>query len=171
MIRIINATLSDSKLITELGKKTFLEAHGHSASANDIKTYVNTSFTEKVFENQFNDSNTIFKLLYYNDLPVGYSKIIFDVENSNIAIKKITKLERLYLLGSYHNLKLGFELFNHNLNISKNKNQLGFWLNVWTENHKAIHFYKKLGFEIVGNYQFQISATRSNPNYQMFLKF
>lgn len=171
MIRIVDATLSDSKIITELGKITFLEAHSKSAPVEDIEAYVNKNFIVEVFESQFNDCKAVFKILYYNDMPVGYSKIIFDVENSNIAIKKITKLERLYLLEAYHNLKLGFELFNHNLNISKNKKQLGFWLNVWTENHKAINFYKKLGFKIVGNYQFQISETHSNPNYQMFLKF
>jgi len=45
------------------------------------------------------------------------------------------------------------------------------WLFVWTENHKAINFYKKAGFKIVGQHDFQISATHSNPNHQMLLTF
>ena len=71
----------------------------------------------------------------------------------------------------FHSLKLGLELFNFNLNESVKHKQAGMWLFVWTENHKAINFYKKAGFKIVGQHDFQISATHSNPNHQMLLTY
>ena len=40
MISIIQATLNDSNLLTNLGKTTFLEAHGKSASEKNINTYI-----------------------------------------------------------------------------------------------------------------------------------
>ncbi len=45
------------------------------------------------------------------------------------------------------------------------------WLFVWKENQRAVNFYDKAGFKIIGNYEFKLSKTHSNPNYQMFLKY
>jgi ribosomal protein S18 acetylase RimI-like enzyme len=45
------------------------------------------------------------------------------------------------------------------------------WLFVWKENQRAIHFYKKAGFHIIGSYDFRLTETHSNPNHQMLLKY
>lgn len=171
MTTIVRATLSDIELLTQIGKTSFLEAHGRSTSEENINEYVSKNFTNKAFEEALKDTNNIFYIIYFNGKAVGYSKIIFNCQHPNIPIKNITKLERLYLLEEFHNLKLGLELFNYNLNESVKHNQSGLWLFVWTENHKAINFYKKAGFKIVGQHDFQITATHSNPNHQMLLTF
>ena len=69
----------------------------------------------------------------------------------------------------FHNLKLGWELFNFNVKQSKAQQQVGMWLHTWTENQKAINFYSKAGFKIIGHHDFKISETHCNPNYQMLL--
>jgi diamine N-acetyltransferase len=171
MTTIVRATLNDIELLTQIGKTSFLEAHGRSASEEHINEYVSKNFTNKAFETAIKDVNNIFHIIYFNEKAVGYSKIIFNCQHPNIPIKNITKLERLYLLEAFHSLKLGLDLFNFNLNESIKQNQTGMWLFVWVENHKAINFYKKAGFKIIGHHDFQITATHSNPNHQMFLTF
>ena len=171
MTTIVRATLKDIELLTKIGKTSFLEAHGRSASEENINEYVNKNFTIKAFEEELKDVHNIFYIIYFNKAAVGYSKIIYNYQHHNIPIKNITKLERLYLLEEFHSLKLGLELFNFNLKESVKHKQVGMWLFVWTENHKAINFYKKAGFKIVGHHDFQITATHSNPNHQMLLTF
>ena len=51
MTSIVRATLHDIKLLTILGKKTFIESHGMSASKADIDVYTHLKFTNEVFEN------------------------------------------------------------------------------------------------------------------------
>lgn len=171
MITIVRATLNHSNLLTDLGKTTFLEAHGKSASAENIEVYVSKKFTTQAFEEELKDNNTIFYILYFNNKAVGYSKIIINSNHPNIGFENVTKLERLYVLQEFHGLKLGLELFNFNQNETLKHNQNGMWLFVWTENHKAINFYRKTGFEIIGHYDFEITPTHANPNYQMLLTF
>lgn len=171
MVSIRKGNLNDINLLTKISKTSFLEAHGESASEKDINEYVSNTFTNKVFEKELNNIRNVFNLVYYDEIAVGYSKVIFNSEHSNIPFKNVTKLERLYVLESFHNLKLGFQLFKHNLNEALKNNQAGLWLFVWTENHKAINFYKKVGFEVVDQHDFKISDTHSNPNYQMLLTF
>jgi ribosomal protein S18 acetylase RimI-like enzyme len=58
---------------------------------------------------------------------------------------------------------------NFNSELTKKNNQQGIWLEVWIENFRAIKFYKKMGFTIVGKANFRVSKTHSNPNYIMYL--
>lgn len=45
------------------------------------------------------------------------------------------------------------------------------WLYVWKGNDRAIQFYKKAGFKIVGDGFFRLTDTHANPNWQMFLRY
>jgi ribosomal protein S18 acetylase RimI-like enzyme len=171
MNSIVRATVTDAKLLVSIGKRSFIESHGMSASKEDIDEYVSIKFNESTFSEELQDTGNHFYIIYYNQTPVGYSKIIFDVSHQNIGFKNVTKLERLYVLKEYHQLKLGLELFNFNVQQSKKHQQAGMWLFVWTENARAINFYNKVGFKIIGSHEFKISKTHSNPNHQMLLTY
>ncbi|MEZ4792357.1 MAG: GNAT family N-acetyltransferase [Gelidibacter sp.] len=171
MNTIVRATVKDAKLLVHIGKTSFIESHGMSASKEDIDAYVSSKFNETTFTEELQDTKNHFYIIYHNETAIGYSKIIFDVSHKNIDYKNVTKLERLYLLSDYHHLKLGLELFNFNVQISKKHQQAGMWLFVWVENTKAINFYNKTGFKIIGSHDFEISKTHSNPNHQMLLTY
>mgnify|MGYP000515969351 CR=1 FL=1 len=55
--------------------------------------------------------------------------------------------------------------------LCKENKQAGIWLAVWVENQKGISFYKKMGFKKVGDFNFKISETHSNPNHILYLEF
>jgi ribosomal protein S18 acetylase RimI-like enzyme len=171
MITIVRGTISDAKLLVGIGKTSFLESHGMSASKADIDAYVNLKFTEATFTYELRDNSNHFYIIYHNQTAVGYSKIMFDFPHQNIDAKNVTKMERLYLIKEFHHLKLGLELFNFNLKESKKHDQSGIWLFVWTENERAINFYTKVGFKIIGSHDFEISKNHSNPNHQMLLTY
>ena len=171
MISIRLATLQDFELLADLGKQTFIESHAHSASKTDIDKYVVGKYSLDAVMQDLKDENNIYQVLFYDDKAVAYSKIILNQSVSKIEETNITKLERLYVLQDYYDKKLGLELFNFNIELSKKRNQSGIWLFVWTENYRAIKFYQKCGFEIIGSHNFQISENHSNPNHQMFLRY
>jgi ribosomal protein S18 acetylase RimI-like enzyme len=171
MTVFLKATLIDANLLSKIGTTSFLESHGHSASKKDIKNYVSSKFSVSQFERELKNPKNLYYIVYFGEEPAGYSKMVFNVPNANVPIKNATKLERLYVLQKYHDLKLGLELFNFNVSLSKQENQAGMWLYTWIENHRAIKFYTKVGFEIVGKHNFKISETHYNPNHQMLLKY
>ncbi|MGH1385631.1 GNAT family N-acetyltransferase, partial [Kordia sp.] len=71
----------------------------------------------------------------------------------------------------FHGKKLGAALFNYTIAFSKEQQQQGIWLYVLIQNERALHFYTKNNFQIIGEYDFKISETRYNPNYVMYLAF
>ena len=171
MASIIKATGSDAQLLANIGKVTFIESHGTSAVADEINTYVNEKYNPDVLRLELDDPKNIYYILYHDKQPAGFSKIILNVPYPAITQKNITKLERIYFLKEFYGLKLGNELFNFNLELSRNADQAGMWLYVWEENHRAIAFYEKRGFKIIGDGDFKLTPTHSNPNYIMYLKY
>lgn len=171
MTSIINSNVHDAEELAKVGRQSFIESHGHSASEEDITAYVNSKFTFSAFEVELKNPNYIYHHILYNGQMIGYSKIVLNCESENIALENITKLERLYLLQEFHSLKLGHALLECNIQLAKRNQQKGMWIYVWKENTKAYHFYLKSGFQIIGEYDFKISENHSNPNYQMLLEF
>jgi diamine N-acetyltransferase len=171
MVQIRKATADDFDLLVSMGRTTFMEAHILSGTQQDLGTYLNSVYNTDSFKKELENTNNIFHLIYYDNKPAGFSKIILNFPNAAIIEQAITKLDRIYILKEFHDKKLGVELFDFNLKLSQQNQQKGMWLYVWIENQRAINFYNKVGFTVIGSYNFKLSETRSNPNHIMLLKY
>jgi ribosomal protein S18 acetylase RimI-like enzyme len=136
-----------------------------------MQSYVDEKLTEAALSNELADAANIYYLIYYNGQPAGYSKIIYNLPIEPVAQTNITKMERLYLLRTFYDQKLGHQLMDFNISLAKDAGQAGMWLYVWKENHRALRFYERAGFGIVGDGYFRLSKDHANPNWQMFLPF
>ena len=171
MFEIILADKSHLNELTAIAQRTFLESHGHSAPESDIQDYIEDHFNFEAFEKELINPEHHYRLIVKKHKIIGYSKIVFNATVDIIADEPIAKLERIYILKSELGTGVGKTLFDSNVKIAKDAYQKGIWLFVWVENLRAFQFYKKMGFQIVGKYNFKISETHSNPNHQMYLKF
>jgi GNAT superfamily N-acetyltransferase len=171
MASIVRADIKDSGLLTNLGKTTFIESHGHSASKEVIDKYVGEKFNFDRLEEELIDTKYIYHIIYHEKCPAGYSKIVLDSAHPAITKRNVTKLERLYLLKEFFRLKMGLELLQFNIQLSKDAGQAGMWLYVWKENPRAEHFYLQHGFKIIGSFNFKLTESHSNPNHHMFLEY
>lgn len=171
LVSIRKAAEEDARLLSAIATTSFIESHGHSAPAADIQAYVAEKYNPAVLQQELQDPNNIYHLLYYQDQPAGYSKIIFNTPYPDSPDQNTSKLERLYLLQAFYNLQLGAALFEFNVNLMKENKQAGAWLYVWKDNQRALRFYQKAGFVITGSHDFNISETHSNPNHRMLLRF
>jgi ribosomal protein S18 acetylase RimI-like enzyme len=171
MITIRKATDKDIHLLASLSVEAFMPAHGHSSPKEDITSYIKANFSIENFKKEIANPAFEYYLLYHTTKVAGFSKVIFNTPSKHVVNNQVTKMERLYLLKEFYGLHLGAKLMNFNSELAKTNHQNGIWLEVWTENFRAIKFYKKAGFKIVGQAHFTVSKTHSNPNYIMYLEF
>jgi ribosomal protein S18 acetylase RimI-like enzyme len=171
MISIIRADKTHAALLSELANQAFIESHGHSAPPADISAFGLKNYSIDAFTEELNDKANIYHIIYYNDVPAGYSKIVLDCPHPGSEVKNLGKLDRIYLLSGFYGLSLGKVLLGFNVDLAKQNQQAGIWLYVWIENQRALNFYTKSGFVINGSHDFKVSETHSNPNHQMLLKF
>jgi len=171
MTRITLATIQDLKTLTQVGRRSLLESHGHSAPTAVMHAYVDEKFTETALEKELSDPENIFHIIWHNNQPAGYSKIIYRQSLPHVPQTNITKMERLYLLQEYYSLKLGQQLLQFNIDLSKQEGEAGMWLYVWKENERAMRFYTRAGFKIIGDGWFRLTDEHANPNWQMLLTY
>lgn len=170
MVSFERADKSQAHLLSEIAALTFTESHGRSAKPEDINHFITEKYNPETFTAELINTKNNYYLVYYQNRLAGFSNIIYNFPYADSKIENIAKLERIYILKEFYDLKLGYHLFEFNSNLARTNDQKGIWLFVWKENERAIKFYKKNGFEVIGHFDFKISETHSNPNYQMFLK-
>jgi len=168
---LLRLTTSDAELLSAIGGKTLIESHGHSAAPGVMQEYVEKNFSTEACLNELQDEKNIFHVLYYRNEPAGYYKIVFDCPHPEVSLSPVSKMERLYLLRSFYDLKLGQQLAQHAIVLSKGNGEKGMWLNVWKENYRAIQFYEKQGFKTIGESEFVLTSAHANPNWVMFLGY
>ncbi len=168
---IIRANEEHYGLIVAIGKISVAEAHRRSCSSADLDTFLQNNYNDEAIKKELADPKNIYHLIYYNEQPAGFSKIILGAPHPNIQQTNVTKLDRIYLLKEFYGLKIGYQLLSYNIQFSKEYDQCGMWLFTWTGNHRAVDFYLKAGFEIIGDHLFKVSQNHYNPNHHMMLKY
>ena len=171
MISVIKATERDYNSIVSIGKISIAESHRGSCSAEDMNEFLERNYNSDAIKEELNDIKNIYYLVNYNDKPAGFSKIILNAKHPNIAAENVTKLDRIYLLREFYGLKLGLELLNFNIELSRNNDQSGMWLYTWIGNNRAIDFYLKAGFTNIGSHKFYVNETHYDLCHQLFLNF
>lgn len=171
MISLSRLTQDDAALLTTIGGISLLESHGHSAPAEVMQSYADKNFSEEACRAELQDENNIFYAIYYQNKPAGYFKIMLNTPHPAVALTPLTKLERLYLLKEFYDLKLGHHLLEKAIELSKAAGERGMWLDVWKKNERAIRFYEKQGFQPVGESHFVLTETHANPIWVMLLRY
>ena len=159
MIKIKIATKADIKVLALLGRLTWAESHGHYIEEkNDVLKYLNKNFSVVETKKNISNPNQFFYIIYVDDLPVGYAKLVVNASNENITSQNSCQLERIFILNDFIPLKIGQQLLTF-VEEQARKMQLGtMWLTVYIKNYRAIRFYVKNEFKNVGELNFIVSG-------------
>jgi ribosomal protein S18 acetylase RimI-like enzyme len=168
---ISKATEQDCYSIASIGRIAVAESHKDSCSPEVMNEFLEKNYNSGAIREELNDINNIYYLIQYNDGPVGFSKIVLNARHPNLTNENVTKLDRIYLDKQFYGLNLGSKLLQFNIELSRNNNQAGMWLYTWIGNDRAINFYLKAGFKIVGSYKYYVTETHFDVSHQMLLIF
>ena len=156
-VEIRLAKKEDAPFIAFLGRITFTETFGHFfRDQQDLLDYYNLTFSVEKIENGIEKPNNVFWIAFVNRLPVGYAKLKLNSKSEFMESKNICQLQKIYVLKDFLSMRIGFELQNLLLKKSKELKFNKIWLSVLNSNERAINFYRKNGFEKIGNHDFQI---------------
>lgn len=167
---IRRATEDDSKVIADIGRAAVEESHRDSCPVADMNYFLDTHYNEAAIKDELNDPANIYHLILYNGQTAGFSKIILNAAHARIPHNNVSKLDRIYLDKDFYDLKLGYRLLQHNIDLSKESGQHGMWLFTWVGNQRAVSFYKKNDFTVIGDHKFKVSDTHYNEHHQMWLQ-
>ncbi len=159
MIKIKKATKADIEVLALLGRLTWAESHGHYIEdKNDVSKYLKENFSVFKTKQNINNPKQLFYIIYVDDLPVGYAKLVVNASNQNVTSQNSCQLERIFILNDFIPLKIGQQLLTF---VEEQAKKLQFdtmWLTVYIKNNRAIRFYERNEFKNAGELNFIVNG-------------
>jgi ribosomal protein S18 acetylase RimI-like enzyme len=152
-MEIIQCTINDWEICQKIARQTFFETYEKGTDAKDLEKYMTENFsTDAIKEELTSSSCAVFMLK--DKAIVGYIKLRWDTTHELLDANAI-ELQRIYVLNEYQGKGYGKMLIEHAEQYARNHGFEWIWLCVWYENHGAIRFYERSGWEKFGDKQFK----------------
>lgn len=156
------ATAADAEMLTELAWRTFNDAFAPMNSPENMEAYRRQNFTLQIFSAQLADSRATFLIAEIEAAPVAFAKLYDgDVPDCVRGFAPV-EIERFYVDRQFHGKGIAQAMMQACVDRARQSGHQTVYLGVWENNHRAIAFYRKCGFEIVGSHAFHMGAEAQN---------
>lgn len=146
----------DVKELGQISKQTYIEAFSWGNSPENMQAYLNSSLSEEKLLEELKEPKSEFYFAEINRRVIGYFKINFGDAQTDLLENSAMELERIYVIKEFQNKKIGQKILDKVMEMAK-KNQMDYlWLGVWEKNEKAIRFYERNGFSVIGSHPFRM---------------
>jgi ribosomal protein S18 acetylase RimI-like enzyme len=157
MIEYRDATPADGDALDAMAQAIWIETFAHGVSADDAATYLAEAYgpNGKLLAD-LSSGAARFHLALDEGRVVGYAKInppwLPEAEPGAL------QLSQIYVSGDQHGAGVGKALLDWAIATARTEGASALLLTVWEENHRAAAFYRKNGFEHVGDYAFAVGT-------------
>jgi ribosomal protein S18 acetylase RimI-like enzyme len=163
-VKIFQLNSTDASWLSETARRVYLETYPYLWFDKGA-WYVETNFNATQLQKELADENALFFGVEQDKKGLGFLKInknsplsIQTIVSEKLSLRhlyipqtaKALELERIYLANNAKGKGIGNRLMELTLNIARRTDKDVVWLKAMDTSIAAIHFYQKMGFEIVG---------------------
>ena len=153
-MQIRKLDITNLENLQKISITTFRETFEEVNSEEDMQKYFDENLSLERLKSELENPDSEFYFFENKNKNLGYLKLNFGNAQTEKVEENYFEIERIYVLKAFLGQKIGQILFDKAIEIGREKNLEYVWLGVWEENHRAIKFYKKNGFEIFGKHDF-----------------
>lgn len=146
-------------MLSLIGGATFLETFGDSIDAENLLAHAHGPHGVAYYDALLSDADTRCWLaeLPGTRAPVGY-QVLTTPDLPELAQPGDIELKRIYIFSRYHGGGLAGRLVAAAVNAAREMGRRRMLLGVYGENHRAIAFYSKMGFAMIGERNFTVGV-------------
>lgn len=153
---------TDVNLLVELGRTSFYEAFAEQTAPQDMEAHLQKAFDAAEIKERLTDNRAVFLIAEADASAAGYAYLHQEEPPDCVTSPNPIQLVRFYLRKDYYGRNVGNSLMAACLDTVRSKGYRSVWLSTWELNHRANAFYKKWGFEIVGEAKFTVGSDVQN---------
>jgi len=153
---IRQAKLAEAEALLELAARTFYDAFAATNTPENMRSYMSAAFTVEQMTTELHDPGSTFLLAELAGQLVGYAKLLRSGVPECVVTRPAIELSRLYVEQNVLGAGVGAALMQACLDAARRAGFRAIFLGVWERNPRAHAFYRKWGFERVGEHVFQM---------------
>jgi ribosomal protein S18 acetylase RimI-like enzyme len=154
LFTIENVKENEVEQLQSISRQTFSETFSGSNSKENMDKYLNENLSIQKLSEELNNENSHFFFIKDGERKIGYLKLNMGPSQTELKDERALEIERIYVIQEYQGKKVGQQLYEKAIQVAKEKKAQYIWLGVWEENHKALQFYNKNGFEVFDKHVF-----------------
>ncbi|THJ66747.1 GNAT family N-acetyltransferase [Arthrobacter echini] len=160
-IEITTATPDDVEGLAECAAITFPLACPPGSRPEDIERHIATQLSAGRFATLLGLPSHTILCLRESGRILGWSMTVLDQPTDTdvldaLSLSPVVELSKFYVHPEQHGRGAAAALMSATLERAARSGPPGVWLGVNQENHRAIRFYEKSGFRIVGTKRFRL---------------
>lgn len=154
MITLRRATVDDVESLSHLAERIFRDTFATDNNHSDLDLYCAENFGSEVQQQEIEDSNAVTILAEVERERVAFAQLHLYAPKECLPANAPCELRRLYVSKEWHGRGIANEIMVHSLSTAAHAGADYIWLGVWEHNPRAIAFYRKYGFDVVGEHIF-----------------
>jgi ribosomal protein S18 acetylase RimI-like enzyme len=147
---------SDTSRLVEFAARVYYETFAAVNTPENMQAYLQGAFTTEQFSAEMADPAAVFLLAERGAHLCGYAKLLPGLPPECVTGENPIELVRLYVDRSWHGSGLASIMMEACLAEARQRGFKTMYLGVWEKNFRAQSFYRKWGFERVGEHIFQM---------------
>ncbi len=155
-IRIRRANEDDALALSVLAEKTFCDAFADSNTAENMQLHCAGSYGQALQLAEIRDPSRETWVAEIDSRLVAFAQLRLDATSPMISSQRPVEIQRFYVDASHHGTGLSHQLMAHVVARAKVGRAAALWLGVWERNPRALAFYRKWGFDFVGEHTFKL---------------
>lgn len=160
MTAIRPARLTDAASLAAVAEQTFRETFSADNSPENIDLHCARNFSAQMQGDELSDPQVVTLLAEITGELVGFAQLRPAHAIACVEADRPAELHRIYVSGEWHGRGVANELMRAVLAVAADAGADCLWLGVWERNPKAIAFYRKYGFSVVGDQGFMLGKDR-----------
>lgn len=158
MTTIRLATSNDAEALAHLAERTFREAFVAQNSPSDIDLHCVRNFSASIQRREIRDPDCVTIVADLGGELIAFAQIRLHSPKQCVGAEHPSELRRLYVSKEWHGRGIAHDVMHEVMAATARSGADFLWLGVWEHNPKAIAFYRKYGFTVVGEHVFQVGA-------------
>ncbi len=145
-------------LLRDVAIETYADTFSQSNSEALMAQYFEDALNRDKLLSELDNPDSYFHFIYLDQQVTGFLKINVMAAQTDIGDENGLEVERFYIRKAFLRKGLGKQLMDF---AKQQAEQLGkeyLWLGVWENNHRALHFYKSMGFYQIGSHPFDMAG-------------
>ncbi len=155
-IRIRRAEQGDALELSVLAESTFRAAFSALNTAANMRLHCAAHYSRPLQLAEIRDSGRETWIAEVDGRMVAYVQLRHDATSPMISGERSVEIQRFYVDASYHGSGLAQQLMAQVIARAEAAGAASLWLGVWERNPRAVAFYRKWEFEIVGEHIFRL---------------
>lgn len=155
-VQVRRATAFDSELLARLGREAFPGNFEGRPEPAGMAAHIDERYNPEIQAVELADPRSTFFIAYIGSEAVGFARVREDEHPSAVGTGRALEVHRFYVLRPYWSGGVGRALMAACIEEARARGVDVMWLAAWSENPRAVGFYRSFGFVEVGTQPYEL---------------